>query len=628
MTTQPDYWCNRGLAITVQGPDSRQRIEIDKPFARLGSHDLSEVLIPDKGVARRKLYFHATDDGVFFVDLTRVASATSRPRGWLSPDDCIKLGPYRVWAELIPPAAGQGGPRGETPADLEANGTAAEPQPVLIMSVKGKEIARRDLTRQLTVIGRRSPSTLRVISRSVSATHCVLYWESGVLWVVDLLSGNGTRLQGQRIEVAQFPPAASLKIGRAEFRHGDMFEKLPDGDEIEPARISDSDDRERSERLAAERAEFDEKTALWEETRQRQEAELAAGKNQLDEMTTALEIEKEEVARLRQQEEEARQRQEAEAAAGKSQLEEMTAALEIEKEELAKLRQREEETRQRQEAELAARKSQLEEMAAALEIEKEELTTLRHREEEDETSRRQPAHDPPSAQSTPAEPETPSLPRPLATPSTIRPGPRWTPTSHTEGLRPLVTAFWAWVMVLVVLCSAIAGTAVWFHLTPAYTVSIQTGAAIYGNTITELDDAGDNGSPEDIIRSDEVLIAVITKVDDATLLEMSSSGDGSTWLRDALEVDYSSDTNIVRIGLSGTRVSDLSAIVDTVAEAFVAKLSLPSSAIVDRRSVDGGNRLLLTILSTVPGLLVPVLLAAMWCKRWLAARSEFMRRLG
>jgi len=589
MTTQPDYWCNRGLAITVQGPDSRQRIEIDKPFARLGSHDLSEVLIPDKGVARRKLYFHATDDGVFFVDLTRVASATSRPRGWLSPDDCIKLGPYRVWAELIPPATGQGGPRGETPADLEANGTAAEPQPVMVMSVHGKEIARRDLTRRLTVLGRRRPSTLRVTSRSVSATHCVLYWESGILWVVDLLSGNGTRLQGQRIEVAQFPPAASLKIGRAEFRHGDMFEKLPDGDEIEPARISDSDDRERSERLAAERAEFDEKTALWEETRQRQEAELAAGKSQLEEMTAALEIEKEEVARLRQQEEEARQRQE---------------------------------------AELAARKSQLEEMTAALEIEKEELTKLRHREEEDETSRRQPAHDPPSAQSTPAEPETPSLPRPLATPSTIRPGPRWTPTSHTEGLRPLVTAFWAWVMVLVVLCSAIAGTAVWFHLTPAYTVSIQTGAAMNGNTITELDDAGDNGSPEDIIRSDEVLIAVITKVDDATLLEMTGGGDGSTWLRDALKVDYSSDTNIVRIGLSGTRVSDLSAIVDTAAEAFMAKLSLPSSAIVDRRSVDGGNRLLLTILSTVPGLLVPLLLAAMWCKRWLAARSEFMRRLG
>jgi pSer/pThr/pTyr-binding forkhead associated (FHA) protein len=229
VTTQSKYWCDKGLVITVVGPDGRRRIEVDKPFARLGSHNSSEVVIPDKRISRRRFYFHATDDGVFCVNLSHLKTAVDQDRGWLNPNHAIKMGPYRVSAQLAGHADAP--PPSETRPDLEARETAAQPRPVLAMSIEGKEVAEREVRRQLTVIGRRIPSTLRITSYSVSSTHCVLYWDSRLLWVVDLFSANGTRLHGRRVDAAQFPPGETLKVGRAELLHLAVLEDLQDYDD-------------------------------------------------------------------------------------------------------------------------------------------------------------------------------------------------------------------------------------------------------------------------------------------------------------------------------------------------------------------------------------------------------------
>jgi len=229
VTTQPKYWCDQGLVITVDGPGGRRTVEVDKPYARLGSHSSSEVLIPDKRIARRRFYFHATDDGVFCVNFSHLKKTVDQSRGWLDPDDTIKMGPYRISAGLAGSAEAR--PKSKTVPDLEARETAAEPRPVLAMSIKGKEVDEREVRRQLTVLGRRVPSTLRITSYSVSSTHCVLYWDSGLLWVVDLISANGTKLHGRRVEAAVFPPGDILKVGQAELLHLAVFEDLQDDDD-------------------------------------------------------------------------------------------------------------------------------------------------------------------------------------------------------------------------------------------------------------------------------------------------------------------------------------------------------------------------------------------------------------
>ena len=726
---QSDYWCSRSLVITVEGPGGRQRVEVDKPFARLGSHDLSEVLIPDKGISRRRLYFHATDDGVFCVDLAHIKLGTS-PRGWLRMDDSIKLGAYRIWAQLGSPAASEAWPQGKTMADLEAKETAAEPQPVLVMSIKGKEVARRYLTRQLTVLGRRSPSTLRITSHSVSATHCVLYWKSDVLWVVDLFSGNGTRLQGRPIDVARISPGESLKIGPAELHLVDMFEKLPDGNEVEPAEILEGreaqdnvDDGQggeiddsapemaeslalagqrdalerRGSELEAAWDEFRQQKEAWQSKRQNEEHSLKERARQLEEASTLLAADREEFGRLREERDKEqgktderlkelaqeladqqtdlqsrlqaweRKREEDENAIGVlwKELNEVSAALADERGQFEAQRKAWEEERRRIHAEQSDQTRQLARERTEFLQQREEWTSQRRR--EDERSGQRPAHDPPNGQSPPVKSEASSAVRPaaddtaeaarrlaelrqqrnesepdqesletgpaesssltnldgsprFASLTTIRRGPRWAPANRTDGLGSTVTAFWAGVMIVAAAFSGITGAAVWFHLRPAYTITIQT-AAVDENAITGPVDSGlgprspDSSFPESVVKSTDVLSEVLTKVDGITFSEISRRGDALNWLRDELKVSYSEDTNAVRIGLCGTHASDLSVIVDAVGEAFMAKLNLPPSARVDSEGVDGSYRLILTILGTALGLFVPLFLAVTWRRR-------------
>ena len=210
----------------------------------------------------------------------------------------------------------------------------------------------------------------------------------------------------------------------------------------------------------------------------------------------------------------------------------------------------------------------------------------------------------------------------LAAPTMIRRGPRWTPADHTGELRPTLTAFWVRAMAVAVASSGITATAVWCYLAPAYTITIDMGAALNENAIAgpKVDShlgprTPDGGSPEDIIKSDYVLSAVLTTVDGITFSEISRRGDPLAWLHDELRVSYSRDTSTMRIGLCSTHVSDLSMIVDTVAETFMSELNLPRSALVGRETIDGGYRLLLTIVGTALGLFVPVLLAGIWGRR-------------
>ena len=710
LTTQLDYWCSQGLVITVEGPESRQRVVVDKPFARLGSHESSEVVIPGEGFPRQAFYFHATDDGVFCVDIDRDRSAESRSPGWLSPDDCIKLGPCRVWAELSSTAAGESMPRDKTMADLEAIDTAAEPQPILAMSINGTEISRRALTRELTVLGRRSPSKLRVTSSTVSVTHCVFYWKSGVLWVIDLLSINGTRLHGRRIEVARFSPTVYLQIGLAEFHRVDMPEMLPDGSSSEAAE---------SLALAVQRRGFDAEVAAWNDRQQVVAAESATRKSQLDEMASAIEKEKSELVTLHKQAEDERRQAEAglaDQARQRELLMEQQAELESGRRELdterdawlaeqgrreSECQEQVDELSKRQEAFLAQQKDaesrkpraqeqtagnehelaqgredieeQMSELAAARDelsrereawqlerrsgeralderarqlahdqaeflLQREEWASQRRQEEEKPPQR--PDQDPPGEQLAAVEPEvalpsqaaaaepsgqsaeSDSLGGPvlsylhggpkLAAIPTIRRGPRWTPADHRYGLRPNAAAFWARAIVVAVACSVIAGMAVRSHLAPAYTITVQTGDDVYT----------DDRSPEDIIKSNDLLSEVLAKVDDPTFSEISRRGDPVIWLRDELEVRYSGDTDTVRVGLRGTQVSDLSAVVDTVAEAFRAELNLPPTAIFDRETVDSGNRLKMMVLGTALGLFVPIVLAAAWRRSRSASRPQ------
>jgi len=278
VTTRARYWCDRKLLITLDGPEGRSSTTIERPFARVGSHESSEIVLRDKRVRPRSLYLHATEGGIFCVNLAPSYFGKPSSRGWLHPEQRLTLGPYQLSARLSEDVQTPG----DSGSDLEAKGSAVAPFPVVAATVQDEEIGRRLLTRQLTLIGRHRSSKIRLTSHTVSASHCVMYWDSGTLWVVDLLSGNGTQLDGQPVDVVELPLGCCLKLGHVDLTYvtlsdshpADFGEHLPRNN-APGVLLGVSPVEPEVSQIAPEEEEYLEDTgAAWEEERARQEQQF------------------------------------------------------------------------------------------------------------------------------------------------------------------------------------------------------------------------------------------------------------------------------------------------------------------------------------------------------------------
>src|SRR3954470_7521608 len=75
-----------------------------------------------------------------------------------------------------------------------------------------------ELTRDITVVGRREDCDLRVDHKSVSKLHCVLVKTDGLILVRDLGSTNGTRVNGTRIRRGMLLPNDKISVANFHFR--------------------------------------------------------------------------------------------------------------------------------------------------------------------------------------------------------------------------------------------------------------------------------------------------------------------------------------------------------------------------------------------------------------------------
>ncbi len=219
------YWCDEHLVVTVTGPAGRRVISLAQPFARVGSHPASEVLLEGKAIPTRCLYLHATPVGVFclYLDLHAGDGNTSAgQRGrWLAPDEDLAIGPYRVRASLLTAEAGDA-----VPTDgLAVWGSAPRPLPVLMVYVGDLLKDKRRFRARLSPIGRRPQCALQLKGQNVSGFHCVLYWHEQQLWCIDLNASNGTELNGSPIVCSPVNIGDRLEVG--EF--GLVFQRLSYG---------------------------------------------------------------------------------------------------------------------------------------------------------------------------------------------------------------------------------------------------------------------------------------------------------------------------------------------------------------------------------------------------------------
>jgi pSer/pThr/pTyr-binding forkhead associated (FHA) protein len=75
-----------------------------------------------------------------------------------------------------------------------------------------------DVSKDLTLVGRKEDCDLRLNHKSVSKMHCILVKTDGLLLLRDLGSTNGTRVNGQRVRRAALLPNDQLSIAGYKFK--------------------------------------------------------------------------------------------------------------------------------------------------------------------------------------------------------------------------------------------------------------------------------------------------------------------------------------------------------------------------------------------------------------------------
>lgn len=206
-----DLWCDQRLIVRVNGPDHCQQVTTCGPFARVGSHPDSDIILP--GIAKRLLYLHATVAGVYCLDLREHAAAKSEQSGrWIRGEASITVEGYSLNVRLKSNASNNSG----MPLSLLSRNLLPRPSLAFRVTCKGGLKAKYKIHRALTVVGRDTTCGLNLSGTKVSSPHCVLYYDRGQIWCIDLLSNNGTLLNGQRCVVAQVQPGDRLTVG--EFR--------------------------------------------------------------------------------------------------------------------------------------------------------------------------------------------------------------------------------------------------------------------------------------------------------------------------------------------------------------------------------------------------------------------------
>jgi Protein kinase domain/FHA domain len=202
-----NLWCDDRIIVTVDGPQGPRKLTVARPFARVGSHPNSEIVLGEE-VGERAYYLHGAAGGIYALRLDPDRESTDDRGRWLGVAEPITLGPYRLTARL----KSQGVAPPNLPS-LIAAGSADLPLPVLNVLSGSEFHEKRRLDSTLTLVGRHPACTLRLRGRKTSMLHCVLVWDQRRLWCIDLFSSNGTLLNGRRIDFADLQLRDQLTAG-------------------------------------------------------------------------------------------------------------------------------------------------------------------------------------------------------------------------------------------------------------------------------------------------------------------------------------------------------------------------------------------------------------------------------
>lgn len=206
------------LLVTPIGGGNSVRHQLSQPVVLLGRSTLNDVALSHESVSRRHAYFQVVGGRVLCVDL---GSRTGlrwpdgrRGNGWLLPSESVRIGNYEIAVESCPidPMAVE--------LTDEADPLAVRPSDPAELANVSLEIATGNgnpsiwpMPQCIAIAGRASACAIRAADERLSTFHCSFIKTANGVWVVDLLSEGGTRVNGALARAARLRDGDIVRAG-------------------------------------------------------------------------------------------------------------------------------------------------------------------------------------------------------------------------------------------------------------------------------------------------------------------------------------------------------------------------------------------------------------------------------
>jgi chromosome segregation ATPase/pSer/pThr/pTyr-binding forkhead associated (FHA) protein len=208
------------LELNVSGPGytGSERRVFENPFLLIGRQEHNCLRLEDEAVSRRHAYLQQLGGRVFCVDLGSRAGirwgGEIRSAGWLRPQQEIQIGPFTL--ELAR-AAGAGDSladrNGEDWDPLQDRADDTRLLPRITLEDGNKILSRFCMNRALVLVGSAPSCRIRLRDGAISKYHCSLVRTPQGVWLIDLHSESGARVNGQSLHWALLKERDRFQVG-------------------------------------------------------------------------------------------------------------------------------------------------------------------------------------------------------------------------------------------------------------------------------------------------------------------------------------------------------------------------------------------------------------------------------
>jgi pSer/pThr/pTyr-binding forkhead associated (FHA) protein len=202
--------------IHISSSESGSRAQTvlwDRPSLIIGRAQECDLRLPHAEVSRLHAYLQVVGGRIYCTDLSSgtgthwAQGSNRRQEGSLPFREPVSIGPYSL---SIEPA-----PQLETFSPFEPTEPASIPSGLFLDFHDGENPPRRwAATRDVTLIGSGHSAKISLVHSSVSKCHCAILRAGHALWLIDLLSEEGTTLNGELVSTACLEAGDRIQVGR------------------------------------------------------------------------------------------------------------------------------------------------------------------------------------------------------------------------------------------------------------------------------------------------------------------------------------------------------------------------------------------------------------------------------